>query len=211
MAASAANPSDNLKSSQEAVMTDTAWWAWLWGQIEQWAFLAVVLALAIEFAALKFGAPYKKILDDAKDLKIAELQAKLAPRRLSAEQKASIAGQMKDFPNIAFGMSAVGSESIDFATDLADALKAAGWRWIDWTRGGVVTKPPDRPQVGIDMLRGIETQISDPKLEPLATALFHALSAAGYKNHWVLNDDRTEAVRAAGLATPVIILIGSKE
>ena len=35
---------------------DTAWWAHLWENIEQYAFLAVVVALAIEFGALKFGA-----------------------------------------------------------------------------------------------------------------------------------------------------------
>ena len=58
-------PADNLKSSQEALMGDAdlaniAWWAQFWSEIEHWAFLAVVVALAVEFAALKFAAPYKK-------------------------------------------------------------------------------------------------------------------------------------------------------
>ena len=44
-----------------------------WSSIESWAFLGVVVALAIEFAAWKFGAPYKEKLEKAKDLKIAEL------------------------------------------------------------------------------------------------------------------------------------------
>jgi hypothetical protein len=71
-------PADSLKSSQEARMTEAelaiaAWRAWFWGEIEHWAFLLVVVFLAIEFAALKIGAPYKKTLDDQKDLKIAEL------------------------------------------------------------------------------------------------------------------------------------------
>ncbi len=53
----------------------------LWSSIEQLAFLGVVVALAIEFAALKLAAPYKRQLEDAKDLKIAELDNETARLR----------------------------------------------------------------------------------------------------------------------------------
>jgi hypothetical protein len=55
----------------------------LWSEIEHWAFLVVVVALAIEFAALKLGAPYKKQIEEAKDLKIVQLTNDTA--RLKAE------------------------------------------------------------------------------------------------------------------------------
>jgi hypothetical protein len=82
-APNAANPAENRKSSQEATMNESgaAWWASFWGQIEAWAFFGVVLMLAIEFVALKLGAPYKAQLDAAKDLKIAQLNNETARLR----------------------------------------------------------------------------------------------------------------------------------
>jgi len=56
-----------------ADLTNAAWWAWLWSEIEHWAFLGVVVALAIEFAALRLAAPHKKILEDAKDAEMSRL------------------------------------------------------------------------------------------------------------------------------------------
>jgi anti-sigma-K factor RskA len=67
-----ASPTAKRKSSQEALMADTQW-ADLWEEIEHWAFLIVVVALAVEFAALKFGAPYKKRTEEEKTLEIARL------------------------------------------------------------------------------------------------------------------------------------------
>jgi len=55
------------------------------GASRAWAFFGVVVALAIEFAALKFGAPHKKKLDEAKELQIAQLTTEAA--RLSAAEK----------------------------------------------------------------------------------------------------------------------------
>jgi hypothetical protein len=67
----------------EADLADHAWWAWFWGEIEHWAFLGVVVFLAIEFAALKLAGPHKKTIDDARELQIAQLTNESA--RLSAE------------------------------------------------------------------------------------------------------------------------------
>jgi len=76
----------------EADLADHTWWAWLWGEIEHWAFLAVVVALAIEFAALKLAAPHKEALDHARELKIAQLTEDAARLSVEAENaKAEIA------------------------------------------------------------------------------------------------------------------------
>jgi hypothetical protein len=72
-------------------LANTTWWAWFWGEIEHWAFLAVVVALAIEFAALKFGTPYKDKLESAKDLKLAELNNETARLRSDSAANAEAA------------------------------------------------------------------------------------------------------------------------
>jgi hypothetical protein len=36
------------------------WWSEFWTTIEHWAFLGVVLTLAVEFIALKLGQPHKR-------------------------------------------------------------------------------------------------------------------------------------------------------
>jgi|HubBroStandDraft_4_1064222.scaffolds.fasta_scaffold544330_1 hypothetical protein len=71
-----------MSESELAIATR---WSGIWEQVEHWAFFGVVVALAIEFAALKFGAPHKKKLDEAKELQIAQLTTEAA--RLSAAEK----------------------------------------------------------------------------------------------------------------------------
>ncbi len=127
-------------------MTDTVWWAWLWGQIENWAFLGVVVALAIEFAALKLGSPYKEALDKAREERISaaneraakaelELAKFKAPRVLKPEQLAAITAAMRAFPGTQFDV-AVGPfgdpEPEVFGRSISSALIAAGWSQTDW-------------------------------------------------------------------------------
>jgi len=83
---------------------DHEWWSWLWTTIEHAAFVGLILALAIEFAALKLAEPHKKAIEDAKDLKIAELnnetaklRAALAPREISASQCEGVVNALSAF------------------------------------------------------------------------------------------------------------------
>lgn len=117
-------------------LANATWYAWLWGEIEHWAFLAVVVALAIEFAALKFGAPYKEKIELAKDLRIAELDnetAKLrkqvAPRLITQAQQNELAATLSKFKNQRATIVASPStpESEWFARVLGAPLKEAGW------------------------------------------------------------------------------------
>jgi hypothetical protein len=76
--ASAASPPNNSKSlSEEPVenpsVTNAEWWAGLWENIEHWAFLGVVLTLAIEFAASHLLKAPRKIIDDARQLELVQL------------------------------------------------------------------------------------------------------------------------------------------
>jgi hypothetical protein len=93
MSASAPNAAENRSqpessSMNEADLTNAAWWASCWGEVEHWAFLGVILALGIEFAALKFAAPFKENLDRARQDRLAELstQAKEAERQIAEAQ-----------------------------------------------------------------------------------------------------------------------------
>jgi len=83
--------SSSGKSMTETELANAAWWSWFWGQIEQWAFLLVVVFLAIEFAALKFGAPFKEKIERARETRLVELSAQTAEaqaRQKEAEQRA---------------------------------------------------------------------------------------------------------------------------
>jgi hypothetical protein len=62
-------------------LISAAYWSGLLTSIENWAFLVVVVALAIEFVAGRFAAPFKEKLEGAKDLKIAELNNETAGLR----------------------------------------------------------------------------------------------------------------------------------
>lgn len=68
----------------DAELADHAWWGSFWTAIEHTAFVGLIVALAIEFVALKLGEPHKKAVEDAKDLKIADLNNETARLRESA-------------------------------------------------------------------------------------------------------------------------------
>lgn len=130
-----------------------------------------------------------------------------APRRLTADQKVELIERMRPFSGSNFAMAGAGAESIDFAMDISEPLKQAGWQWINWPLGGIAIRPSGgRPEMGFDVMRGIETHIYDDALKPLAVELFQALTAAGHKNQWVLLP-----AAKAGHEKTVIIIIGSKE
>jgi hypothetical protein len=65
----------------DAELADHAWWGWFWTTIEHAAFVGLIVALAIEFLALKLAEPHKKAVEDAKDLKIADLNNETARLR----------------------------------------------------------------------------------------------------------------------------------
>lgn len=111
-----------------------AWWVWLWDEIDKWAFLGVVLALAIEFAALRLGAPYKKILESAKDLKIAELnnetarlRKQIGPRQIDSDKfMKALEGKPKAPIEIMFPKE--NGEAFLLALQFRDLLRKAGWQ-----------------------------------------------------------------------------------
>jgi hypothetical protein len=65
----------------DAELADHAWWGSFWTAIEHTAFVGLIVALAIEFLALKLAEPHKKAVEDAKDVKIADLNKETAQLR----------------------------------------------------------------------------------------------------------------------------------
>ena len=121
----------------EAELATVTYWAEFWSGVEHWAFLGVVIALAIEFAALKFAAPYKEKLEAVKDLKIAELnnetaklRKQLAPRLITQAQQNELTAKLSEFKNERGTIVASPStpESEMFVRVLAAPLLAAGWK-----------------------------------------------------------------------------------
>jgi hypothetical protein len=62
------------------------WWVDFWETVEHWAFLGVVLTLAIEFAATHFMKAPRKVIDDARQLEVAQLKNDADTARLQTEQ-----------------------------------------------------------------------------------------------------------------------------
>jgi hypothetical protein len=100
-------------------------------------FCGVVVALAIEFAALKIGAPYKEQVESAKDFKIAELnnetarlRKQLAPRLITQAQQNELTEKLSEFKNQRGTIVASPStpESEWFVRVLTAPLVAAGWK-----------------------------------------------------------------------------------
>jgi len=128
---------------------DTAWWAWFWGQVENWAFLGVVVALAIEFAALKLGAPYKAKIEAAKDLKIAELNNETArlrkqvgPRQIDLETfLKALEGRPTSPAEIMFPKE--NGEAFLLAIQFRDLLRLAKWQVAE----PVPVPPSDIPRL----------------------------------------------------------------
>ncbi len=57
----------------DAEFANAEWWSWFWGEVEHWSFLLVIVFLAVEFAALKLGAPFKEQLDRTRSDRLATL------------------------------------------------------------------------------------------------------------------------------------------
>jgi hypothetical protein len=77
-------------------LTNAAWWYWFWELIGTISFFGVVVTLAVEFGAARLAAPYREILDNAREERIStaneraakaelELAKFRAPRRIADE------------------------------------------------------------------------------------------------------------------------------
>ena len=58
---------------ESPALINAKWWVGVWETIEHWAFLGVVLTLAIEFAASHLAKPHRKIIDNARELEMVRL------------------------------------------------------------------------------------------------------------------------------------------
>ena len=174
--------------------SDLIWWASFWGRIETWAFFGVVLTLAIEFAALRLGAPYKAKLDEARELQIAQLKKQTAdarlelaklktPRDLTREQQDRIIEKISSFPGIPFVVSVFSDpEATALLSKIESILAAAKWVQHIWVQGGLHWTRPGKPDVGVNALTGFLVQVDKSRESDLgiaAVALANALKAEG--------------------------------
>jgi hypothetical protein len=144
---------------------------------------------------------------ESQNSQIIALETRLAPRHLSDDHKDKLVDRMSVFAGTKFAISSASSaEAETFAIEIADVLVLAKWQWISWPLGGIATNPPKgRPQIGLDLMTGIEAHIFDQAKAPIATELFRGLADAGFKSQWVLMPTNPNATDM------LIIIIGSKE
>jgi hypothetical protein len=182
------------------------WEAWRDGHLWTLPTTCVIFGVIIEASATIFLFEFDERTIRSQNDKIIALDTRLMPRHLSGDKRDKFIAEMEVFSGTKFAVSTGGaSEPEIFAIEVADALKAAGWDWVNWPLGGVATNPPEgRPQMGLDLMAGIEVHIFDPFHEPLAVGLYQALVDAGFTNHWILSPSDARA-------PDIIIIVGSKE
>ncbi|THD44166.1 MAG: hypothetical protein E7774_11065 [Bradyrhizobium sp.] len=139
---------------ENPAVTNAKWWADFWETIENWAFFGVVLTLAVEFVAVQLLKSPRRVIDDARQLEIAELnnsaerlrgdnlalQTVLLPRHagiIGIDQAAPadkwFAGT-ENFAGTEISLQVVAdAEAQNLANEIAFALRARGWktRFID--------------------------------------------------------------------------------
>ncbi len=121
---------------ENPAVANAAWWYWLWELVGTIAFLGVIVTLAIEFGAARLAAPYRKLLDDAKDVKIAELNKETAllrkqmgPRQIDGETfKKYLEGKPKPTAPVEIMFPREDGEAYRLALQLRDVLRYSGWQ-----------------------------------------------------------------------------------
>jgi len=182
---------------ENPALTNAAWWYWFWELIGTISFFGVVVALAVEFGAARLSAPYREILDNAREERISaaneraakaelELAKFKAPRMLSLEQQAQIADKLKAFAGTLYdaGIGPAGDpEPLYLLRSIHAALSQAGWVQIAWTEQGAQTyTEPPMPAVGLTMVTNVIIDVNPNwwvKYGPAATALAAALAVEG--------------------------------
>lgn len=124
----------------ESELANAVRWSGIWDRVENWAFLAVVVFLAIEFAAHHFAGPYKEVVEKARASEIARLnneteqlqndnlrlRKELGPRNLPF---GTFVEALKGKPSAPVEVLYVADDfdSMALAQQIAEGLKAAGW------------------------------------------------------------------------------------
>jgi len=161
----------------------------------------LILALAAEAALALLLLVVDTVISNRQKAEIVALEAKVAPRRLSGEQREAMSNILRAVPGtpIIVVSRLLDPESSDFADDLAAALTASYWvhvsRDSDWTRS-------DRG-VFIATLSGTKL----PEAEMLAAAL----DAANIKhNALVISGEDIHRISPGFQPGVLYLLIGSK-
>jgi hypothetical protein len=144
----------------DALATAT-YWAPLLETIADIAFAVVIVALAVELISGRIAKRFERIIDNARELKIAELQ-RIAPRILSISAQNDVREKLAPFGRVvayigtttplthAFDIDSLGSQ-------IAGVLSLAGWR----VTPGVTWGSEDRPAGIVVSTREGNEQVDD--------------------------------------------------
>lgn len=67
---------------ENPALANAAWWYWFWELVGTISFFGVIVTLAVEFGAARLGAPYKAILDNAREERISAANERAAKAEL---------------------------------------------------------------------------------------------------------------------------------
>lgn len=122
-----------------------------------------------EAASAKAASAEANARAESERLERVRLEARIAPRRLSSQQKETIASALTNVPRpptIAIVSRLLDTEGNDFADDISTTLTSAGWsteRFRNWTMG---TKG-----LFVALVEGTTVSLNDPTIEGVQKAL----------------------------------------
>lgn len=173
-----------------AELANATWWSSFWDTVESWAFLGVVVALAVEFAAHWFVRPYKEEIEVARKAEIVRLQSEsakltkeaeelrarnlalqqaLAPRILEQGQTAAA---LRRFSDMQWSVDVIGDREAErTAGQIRWMLRAAGWKKFE----GELRPITFRDGVFVYSVTGAEF----PRASDAAEELVRQLNAGG--------------------------------
>lgn len=181
-----------------AVTNAVFWLSWM-PAVRNVAAAMVAAGVVLEFAEGWISEPWRKTVEDARQLHIAQLEqetaeAKLALTKLrtdrvtllTPEARAVILSKLTPFLGTKFdtGASASSGEQADFLWELRPLLQTAGWELVPWVGPGPPLSFGDSglPVMGAVAAQDVEIHVhpeSREKLGPPAAALVAALNEIG--------------------------------
>ncbi len=200
----------------EAELSAAIKWAAFWESVEQWAFLAVVFALAIEFGALKLAKPYKEKIEHAREVQVLALKVELAkliaPRALTQETQQRVLDAATPFAGLKYDASVFpdDAEALAYLEQIELILETAGWTELSWSGEPPGLERAGRTSIGTRAQVGVRVEVafSETDANPALAAASEALAKS-------LDHNGIEAVAGTGNAgstnkNVVHIIVGKK-
>jgi hypothetical protein len=184
---------------EDPAVTNAAFWLSWMPTVRNVAAAMVAAGVVLEFAEGWISEPWRKTVEDARQLHIAQLERETAEAQLglkklrtdrvtllTPEARAVILSRLTPFLGTKFDTGASGSsgEQADFLWEFRPLLQTAGWELVPWAGPGLPISFGNTglPVMGTVAAQDVEIHVhpeSRAQLGPAAAALVAALNEIG--------------------------------